>query len=71
MDVWVLCIVMRDCDLFKFCFEIVGHLSNHVARQSLQINPVAELWGQYYLPELPSRVAGPRPIASVRVRRRR
>jgi hypothetical protein len=43
MDVWVLRIVMRDRDPFEIGSEIVRHLSNQVARQSLQIDPVAEL----------------------------
>ena len=35
MDVWMLRIVMSDRDPFKFGSEIVRHLSNQIARQSL------------------------------------
>ena len=36
-------IVMSDRDPFEIGSEIVRHLSGQVARQPLQINPVAEL----------------------------
>jgi hypothetical protein len=51
MEVWVLCVVMRDRDPFEIGSEIVLHLSSQIARQPLQINPVAELRRKYYLPD--------------------
>jgi hypothetical protein len=36
---------MRNRDPLKFCSEIVRHLFNHISRQSLKINSVAELAG--------------------------
>ena len=36
-------IVMSDRDPFEIGSEIILHLSNQIARQSLQVNSVAEL----------------------------